>query len=387
MRNSDGLGYQDVFLGDTEHALSPLACLRDSAKAFRAAFPGAVLIAGGAAFTIYARRVMEVVDDLDYGIVGEAEESLPMLLDCLHAPIGIPGLVSRADGEIVMPECPALADLSSLPIPDYRTMDVRPYISTGAQWSVGVQTKRGCSFSCAYCVYPLINGHHVRLRSPSAAVDEIELLVRDFGMRTFQFADSVFNVPRDHAAEICRLMIDRGIKTQWSAWFDIGHLDKALASLAVEAGCIMFELSPDSFSDKTLGSLRKTFRHRDIIRTCRMLRRIHGARTSLNFLFGVPGETFLTALKLLSFVLVTKLLHRDRTTVGELNPIRITPGTRVHQIALETGVSRMDTDFLPLDPTQIEGIYYRPDPSGHVEMLFHALLRMRAIGKRIRSWR
>ena len=33
---------------------------------------------------------------------------------------------------------------------------------------LNIQTQRGCAFRCCYCTYPVIEGHHVRQRTPEA---------------------------------------------------------------------------------------------------------------------------------------------------------------------------------------------------------------------------
>ncbi|MDM7992663.1 MAG: radical SAM protein [Candidatus Fermentibacter sp.] len=383
MRNSDALSYPDIINGDVRDAFSPLVRLRETARTLRAALPGVVLVAGGAAFTIFARRVMDVAEDLDFGIVGEAESSLPALLEDLSHPELVPGVAFRRDGRTVMPASVATADFGRLPRPDRDIMDVRPYIALGNPWTVGVQTRRGCLMNCAYCVYPRINGPGVRTREPGDIVDEIEALVRDYGLERFQFADSVFNCPQDHAAEVCRQIIRRGIDVEWSAWFDLKPLDEEFARLAVEAGCRLFELSPDGYTDRTLAGLGKDISRNDIVRTCRMLARVPGARASFNFIYSAPGETLTSALRLLSFRFLLRIRSRGRFSTGPLNMIRMHPGTPIHQMALREGLIDGDAELLPLDPADILRTYYRPKPMGAVERLYIALIRLGSLKRRL----
>ena len=49
----------------------------------------------------------------------------------------------------------------------------------------------------------------MRPRSPKTVVDEIEDLVHNHGVKQITFADNVFNIPQEHAEEICEEMIRR----------------------------------------------------------------------------------------------------------------------------------------------------------------------------------
>ena len=67
-----------------------------------------------------------------------------------------------------------------------------------------VQTKRGCYHKCIYCTYPLIEGRNYKIRDAEAVADEIDQAYRRLGNVTFEFVDSTFNDPKNHAENICR---------------------------------------------------------------------------------------------------------------------------------------------------------------------------------------
>ena len=54
-----------------------------------------------------------------------------------------------------------------------------------------------------------LNGKEYRLRAPKRVVDDIELLLKENGIDTFTFVDSVFNIPLTHAEDICNEIIKR----------------------------------------------------------------------------------------------------------------------------------------------------------------------------------
>ncbi|WP_066637390.1 hypothetical protein [Desulfolucanica intricata] len=51
----------------------------------------------------------------------------------------------------------------------------------------GIETKRGCPLSCAYCIYPRLQGKSMRCRKPADVVDELEMLHDRYGLRDFHF--------------------------------------------------------------------------------------------------------------------------------------------------------------------------------------------------------
>src|SRR5205085_7529436 len=83
----------------------------------------------------------------------------------------------------------------------YRWVDWPTYVSNGAPYPI--QTKRGCALRCVYCAYNNIEGRSYRLRQPKLVIDEIEQVVRDYGVRSIDFVDSTFNIPAAHSIRLC----------------------------------------------------------------------------------------------------------------------------------------------------------------------------------------
>ena len=83
-----------------------------------------------------------------------------------------------------------------------------------------MQSKRGCVFGCIFCPSRSIWGCSFRLRSPKKVADEIEMLVNDFGITSFSFAESVFNSPIDYSRKLCQEIINRKLDVKWAAAFN-----------------------------------------------------------------------------------------------------------------------------------------------------------------------
>ena len=127
-----------------------------------------------------------------------------------------------------------------MPLMTTDVVDMKNYL--GPSYNiVGVQTKRGCALKCAYCGYPLLNGTKTRLRSPTHIVDQIEYMVKEFGVQHFVFVDSVFNVPENHAVAICNELIKRALPVKFGVWCHIKGITVEFLQLLKQAGAIQID--------------------------------------------------------------------------------------------------------------------------------------------------
>lgn len=140
--------------------------------------------------------------------------------------------------------------------------------------STGVQSKRGCTLNCSYCTYLLLNKQEIRLRRPAHLVDENELMAWECGTGAFTFVDHVFNIPLEHAWEICRELIGRKVAVEWSAWLTLKGLMHELLLPWEEAGCRWIRFSPDAATDRGLAAFAKECTARDIGKSIRLFSNI-----------------------------------------------------------------------------------------------------------------
>jgi len=263
----------------------------------------ATIVLGGAGFSIMPGELMAHLRP-DFGIAGEGERAFPALLEALDgksvALDGIASLYYWCDGGLVAnPAATTFLDLDGLRIPDRRLVAPEYYAQFGID---SVQTKRGCSLHCDYCVYPLIEGRRGRLRSAVSVVDEMFAAAEaQPAIDHFFIVDSVFNLPLEHAKSVCRELIRRRWTIAWSCHANPIAFDREFADLACEAGCSGLEIGSDSGSDKVLKSLKKGFRVEQV-------RRLHdicaaaGLPDCHSFILGTERETLDDARETLDFI-------------------------------------------------------------------------------------
>jgi anaerobic magnesium-protoporphyrin IX monomethyl ester cyclase len=375
LRNVDTTQYRDPFLY--------ISTLQPTLELIQRHAPRARRIIGGSGFSIFARPIMERFDRIEYGIYLEGEISFPALLADLDGPEKVPGIYFRKDGEVRLSAPAPMPDFNEISSPKWDIVDLNPYL--GQIDTIGVQAKRGCGLKCAYCTYYFLNGDHYRLRDPEKIVAEVVELQDRFKVDHFMFVDSTFNLPVQHAEDVCRELIRQKVKIPWSAWYNEKFFDDRFYKLAREAGCRHFSFSPDAYSEQSLSLLRKNLKVEDIHRVYALARAQQGASFGWNFFVNPPGQTYAAFLRLMLFWLKVKLTLRGKLYGFGLGNIRIEPDTEVYRIALEEGVIPLQTDLLPASSQALQRLFYTNPKTPLINTLFSAYGLLARIKHRVAS--
>jgi radical SAM superfamily enzyme YgiQ (UPF0313 family) len=295
------LGMRNIQKNDYSGIHDTLTYYADLLAAARAA-TDAPIVLGGGGFSVMPRGLMDRLRP-DFGIPGEGERAFPRLVEALEGrfDLGKVGGLLRFEGAelVANPPEPRFLDMNELPVPDRRLVDRRYY----ERWGIdSVQTKRGCPLRCDYCTYPTIEGRVGRARDPAAVVDEMfRALDEQPATRHFFVVDSVFNLPKTHAKNVCRELVARGWRLPWTCYANPLGFDPELAELAKAAGCAGMEIGSDSGCDEVLETLRKGF---DVAQ----IRRLHhlcqaaGIPDCHTFILGTRGESLDHVRRTLDFV-------------------------------------------------------------------------------------
>jgi radical SAM superfamily enzyme YgiQ (UPF0313 family) len=295
----------------------------------------AVTILGGSGFSLMPLEVLAAVG-ADFGVAGEGEEVLPLLLACIESGADasdLPGVVVAGASSFLPPRL-----VSRIYTPERSLFNVARYHSEGGM--ANVQTKRGCPFSCSYCTYPHLEGRVMRLRPVEDVLTEINSLVDDYGVSYLYFVDDIFNYPPDFASNLCRAMTAARLPVNWSAFINPDFITPGLIEDMLAAGCDAVEFGSDSGSPLMLKNLRKSFTVEDLRMASRLCKDM-GMDFAHYMLFGGPGETRETILE--SFALMDEL---EPTAVITMTGIRIYPNTALHRTAIEEGLIQESTSLL-----------------------------------------
>ncbi len=280
----------------------------------------APIVLGGVGFSIFARSIVEATS-ADFGIRGDGEQAIVALLRELKGARRferIDGLVWREKGSIRVnrPAWPR-----ELAVPTRRDLvDNATYFRRGGQ--IGLETKRGCNRQCIYCADPLAKGTRLRRRNPAEVADEVETLLAQ-GVDVLHLADSEFNVPGEHAREVCEELIRRrlGDRVRWYAYLAAVPFDAELAELMRRAGCVGINFTSDAASEAMLATYRQPHRREDLATAVRLCR-AQGMAVMTDLLLGGPGETPETAAESIAF-----FRQIDPDCAGVALGIRLYPDT------------------------------------------------------------
>jgi radical SAM superfamily enzyme YgiQ (UPF0313 family) len=292
---------------------------------------GKPVIVGGCGFSIAPEAILEFLG-ADLGIAGAQETDLLQLLASVDDPDtypGTPGLVWR-EGDRLRSNPPSPPRMDEDFFSPRRTVRNADYFQAGGM--AGLETKRGCTGLCRYCVDPVGKGRTVFTKPLPFLIAEVESLV-DQGVTVFHLCDSEFNMPREHALQVCKALEEDGLsdRIRWFTYASPLDFDETLASHMAEAGCAGINFGVDHSHPDMLLALGRQHRSEDLVRTIEATRQV-GLPILFDLLLGGPGETRETLREAIEFC---KRFNVPR--VGANCGIRIYPGTSLAQEVFEQG--------------------------------------------------
>ena len=160
----------------------------------------------GGVFATFAPHLILRDNIGDYVCRGEGENSLIELCKrfCKGEPTyNIPNFWVRHNGSITKNKMSLLADLESAPLPDYSLFPehaINRAMQGKIRRTIGLETQRGCTFSCAYCNSPSQVSLHksevgemfARKKSIKKVREELEFLHKRYNLELIYFLDDTF---------------------------------------------------------------------------------------------------------------------------------------------------------------------------------------------------
>lgn len=252
------------------------------------------VIAGGPNLFLYPEETISH-PEIDYGIIGEAIESLPMLLRIIEDKgdlSRIPGIAYKdSQGKACLNNFPGkYIDFDLYPFPARHLLPNDRYysfISQRKNFTIMV-TSTGCPFRCSFCaIHPTTK---YRLRSPLNVVDEIEICYKEFGVREIDFFDATFFLGKTRAFQIFREINRRKLKIEWSCRSRVDVVDEDILREASSAGCRQVYYGIESVNSQVLGTIKKDIELSEVKNAIKISNR-YGIKTMGFFMVGNPGDT------------------------------------------------------------------------------------------------
>src|SRR5262249_22136673 len=148
--------------------------------------PDVPIILGGPQASVVDETTMESFPFIDFVLRGEADETLPQLIDALSTSVRtlttVRGLTYRnANGRIVRSDsAPVIENLDALPLPAFH---LDPEIKE--RGVLHLELGRGCPFACTFCATNDFFRRNFRLKSPARMLQQMRCLKQRYGISNF----------------------------------------------------------------------------------------------------------------------------------------------------------------------------------------------------------
>jgi radical SAM superfamily enzyme YgiQ (UPF0313 family) len=337
----------------------------------RRELPDTFIVSGGPHPTLLPAEVLER-SKTDVVVVGEGEETFLELLKALKENgdvDNIAGTVVRGNGTIKFNSLrPLIKDLDVIPFPARDLLDMRRYPGyhyKKRKTDTSLISGRGCPFDCVFCSNPVWKQQKpwYRLRSPRNVADEMEHLMKDYGIHEFYDETDEFNGNIQWAKSVCDEIIHRKLDISWKAQMRADNVDDELALKMVAAGCWLGFFGVESGNDFTLEGIGKKLTVDDIRRSLGTLKRARMKTFALLMAFNVWEENGKLRFETKKDTMNTLNFAKELVREGNVDLISWSlttpfPGSKLYDIALKHG----------LLPEERKGKWELWDPSSNFVM-------------------
>jgi radical SAM superfamily enzyme YgiQ (UPF0313 family) len=288
--------------------------------------------------------------NVDLMVSGEGDLTIVELIDTLEEGkdvAGVPGIAYKKNGSYLRTaERPVIRDLDTID-QEYDLINLERYFNFQSSMDffpvfrnkrfIPLVTSRGCPFKCTYCHD--IFDKSIQYRSPEAVVNEIEYLIKVYGIREFHIVDDVFNVNMKRAKIVLDAIIERNLNIHIS--FPNGlradFFDDELIDKMQRAGVYRMALGIESGSQRIQDMIKKDL---DINIIYDVVEKLTSARMSVHgfFMLGFPSETREEMKETIDFACDLGL------TTANFSLVIPNPGTDLRQTFIESRESNFE-DF------------------------------------------
>jgi radical SAM superfamily enzyme YgiQ (UPF0313 family) len=333
----------------------------DIARLAKTIDPQVPVVFGGIGATFLWEHLLTHFPQIDFVVLGEGEISFLELAGalargaCAEQISRIAGLALRTPQGIrqTRPGVP-VQDLDALPQPA-RYFDFQHLSLT-----------RGCPGRCTFCGSPKFWNRRIRAHSADYFVEQLALLEAR-GITHFYVSDDTFTLDAELVIQVCRLILQRGLKITWQAIAKVNAIRGDILRWMRKAGCVQISFGVESGSSR----IRKLF-CKDIkgaqIKRAFDLTVAHGILARAYFIYGAPGENDRTIDETLELIRAIKPL----SVIFYI--LDIFPGTALYEdFKKRTGAG----DDIWLERRE-DILYFETDPALDAEQVL-------AFGRRLRT--
>ncbi len=266
------------------------------------------VVLGGPHATALCDEILKRIKNIDIIVKGEGEETfLELATSGLDNLKNIKG-ISYKKGDVI------IHNLSREPINDLNSLTIPSKYYKYQR----IITSRGCPGECTFCSTPNFWGRNIRFRNPRNIIEEIELLHKNYGLSYFVFSDDTFTCNKKRTIEICKLIIEKGLKITWDCRSRVNFIDEEQLTWMKKAGCISISYGVESGSERILKNINKHITIDQIIKASKITKKL-GLQLAFFLIVGSPGENEESIQETINLLKLTKP-HKVLIAIMNLTP-------------------------------------------------------------------
>jgi len=256
---------------------------------------------------------------IDFVIVNEGEKVLLSVLKALDSGAdfgGIAGLGWKDEnGRMIIGKCDEnFVNMDDLPMPAWDLIDVERYIKNlsrnPGERVIDFYTSKGCPFPCSFCYNLNFNRRRWRCRSAERAFGELKFLYDEYKVNYFIIHDDNFVVDRQRALKFAKLIIDNGLKIQYSIDARVDYFDLDFFGKLKESGMCEIRVGCESGSNRILKEIiQKGITAEQTVKAVEVAK-VLDLKLILSFVIGWPTETIAERQMTIDLILEIQKIHK-----------------------------------------------------------------------------
>ncbi len=310
------------------------------------------IIMGGAHPTAAPEMVLED-KNVDFVVLGEGENTILEVIKYLEGKIALntlDGVAFRDNEKIsILPKTRFIENLDTIPFPARHLLPMEKYSRIGIAHGgflertpyASIVTSRGCPYKCAFCTAYKVFNRKYRYRTTDNVMAEIDMLIRDYGIRELLFEDDNLTLNIKRAEEIFDRLIGRKYDLVWNTPNGVAAftLNENILKKMKQSGCIQLNLALESGNQWVIDNLiKKPLKLEKIVPLITYARSI-GLNVNTFFVVGMPGESLEQIKDTFRFA------RRMRFYSPHFSVLTPYPGSEVYEICKKNGYLVKDFDF------------------------------------------
>lgn len=267
------------------------------AKKIKKIRPDLPIVVGGCHVRLFSEKVLQY-KEFDIVVPGGGEIPMRGIFNVLKAKKSlrsVKGLGYKQEGKFIWTGPQEDIDAKLLPRMDYSIMDHFSLVNWyDGQQSMYVYSGAGCPFNCTFCINS-ISFRKFQQRKISDVVDEIEMLIKTYGITHVYPTDEFFCANKTRLLEFLDLIEKRKLYFYWFIQNRADTITPERLNLKIlkkmkKLGCTTMLLGAESGSDEMLARMKKNLRTVQIIKAVKNLVAADIVPW-LTFMIGMPEET------------------------------------------------------------------------------------------------